>query len=93
MLRDRHESRRPLAVEILQQFMHVEDQRILLWHRCLVAVEAVDQHGLDAVLVNPLADAMGEFAGRQPGGMDLVDNEIAAALRASRSMLRPFMRS
>ena len=80
VLRDRHESRRPLAIEILQQFMHVQNQRILLRHRGLIAIEAVDQHGLDIVLVNPLADAVGEFAGRQLGGIDLLDKEIAAAL-------------
>ena len=60
--------------------MHVQDQRILLRHRGLIAIEAVDQHGLDIVLVNPLADAVGEFAGRQLGGVDLLDEQIAAAL-------------
>ena len=33
VLRDRHEGRCPLAIEILQQFVHVQDQRILLRHR------------------------------------------------------------
>ena len=80
MLRDRHEGRRPLAIEILQQLVHVQNQRILLGHRRLIAIEAVDQHGLDVVLVNPLADAMGEFAGRKLGGIDLLDKKIAAAL-------------
>ena len=80
VLGDRHEGRRALAIEILQQFVHVQDQRIFLGHRGLIAVEAVDQHGLDAVLVDPLADAVGEFAGRQLGGIDLLDEEIAAAL-------------
>src|SRR3954468_21368002 len=60
--------------------MHVQNQRILLGHRRLIAVEAVDQHGLDAVLVDPLADAMSEFAGRQFGGINLLDEQIAAAL-------------
>jgi len=35
------------AVQELQQLVHVQDQRILLRHRCLVAVETVDHNGLD----------------------------------------------
>ena len=80
MLRHRHEGRRTPAVEILQQFVHMQDQRILFGHRRLIAVEAVDHHGLDVVLVDPLADPMGEFAGRQLRGVDLLDEKIAAAL-------------
>ena len=80
MLGYRHEGRRALAVEILQQFVHVQDQRIFLGHRRLIAVEAVDQHGLDLILVDPPADAVGEFAGRKLGGVDLLDEQAAAAL-------------
>ena len=80
VLGDRHECRRALAVEILQQFVHVQDQRILLRHRRLIAVEAVDHHGLDLIFVDPLADPVREFAGRKLGGIDLLDEEIAAAL-------------
>jgi hypothetical protein len=79
MLGHRHEGRRALTVQILQQFVHVQDQRIFLGHRRLIAVEAVDHHGLDGVLVHPPADAVGKFAGRQFGGVDLFDMKIAAA--------------
>ena len=80
VLRHRHEGRRALPVQILQQFVHVQDQRIFLGHRRLIAVEAVDHHGLDLVLVDPPADAMGELARRQFGGVDLLDEQLAAAL-------------
>ena len=32
------------------------------------------------IFIDPLADAVGEFAGRQLGGIDLLDEEVAAAL-------------
>ncbi len=93
MLRHRHECRRALAVQILQQFMHVQDQGVFLGHGGLIAVEAVDHDGLDLVLIDPLANAMGEFAGRQLRGIDLLDEQAAArAASASRSMPSPFMR-
>ena len=80
MLRHRHERRGPAAVQILQQFVHMQDEGIFFRHRGLIAVEAVDYHGLDLVLVDPLADAMGELAGRQFRGVDLIDEKLAAAL-------------
>ena len=80
MLGDRDESRRTLAIKVLQQFVHVQDQRIFLGHRGLIAVEAVDQHGLDLILVNPLANAVSEFAGRKLRGIDLIDKQLAFAL-------------
>ena len=80
MLRHRHEGRGAPAVQILQQLMHVQDQRIFLWHRGLVTVEAVDHHCLDLVLIDPFADAMRELARRQFSRVDLFDEKLAAAL-------------
>jgi len=80
MLRHRHECRSTPAVQILQQFVHVQDQRVFLGHRGPITIEAVDHHGLDVVLIDPLADAVREFAGRQLRGVQLLDEEVAAAL-------------
>ena len=42
VLRDRHECRRALAVQVLEEFMHVQNERVFLRHRGLIAVETVD---------------------------------------------------
>ena len=47
VLGDGQEGRNTLAIEELQQFVHVQDQRILLRHRRLISVQAVDHHRLD----------------------------------------------
>ena len=49
VLRDGEEGRRALAVQVLQQLVHMQDQELLLGHRRLIAVEAVDHDGADAV--------------------------------------------
>ena len=78
VLRDRQEGRGALAVQILQQFVHVQDQRLLLGHRRLIAVEAVDHDGPRAMLLDADAHPLGEFARGQFGGVDLLDHQLAA---------------
>ena len=52
MLRYCQEGTRALAVEILQQLMHVQNERVLLGHGRLVAVEAINDDGPHLVSVN-----------------------------------------
>src|ERR1700734_3237802 len=42
MLRHRQEGIYTLPVHVLDQLVHVQNERILLWHRGLIPVEAVD---------------------------------------------------
>ena len=68
----------PDAVEVLQQLVHVQDQMLLLRHRILISVEAIDHDRSNIVLFDRLADFVGEFTGRYLGGVDLNDGELAA---------------
>ena len=77
VLGDRHEGRRTLPVQKLQQFMHVKNERIFLRHRGLVAVEAVDDDGPDLLGFDDSADPVGELAGRKFGRVDLLEDDIA----------------
>src|SRR4029079_16895150 len=52
------ERRSALTVQILQQLVDMQDQSILVWHGCLVAIEAVDQHRRGAQAVDGLATAI-----------------------------------
>ena len=62
MLRDGEECRRALAVQVLQQLVQVQDEKLLFRHGGLVAVQAVDGHQLGLVAIHVLAYAMGELA-------------------------------
>ena len=73
VLRDGEEGRCALPVQILQQLVHVQDQRLFLRHRRLVAVEAVDHDGCARMLLNAAPDPLRKFAWRQLGGIDLLD--------------------
>ncbi len=58
----------------------MQDQRVFLGHRRLIAVETVDHHGLDLILIDAAANPVGKFAGREFGGVDLFDEEVSPAL-------------
>ena len=81
VLGDGQEGRRALAVEELQQLVHVQDQLLLLGHRLLVAVEAVDHDGARAEAFDARPHPLREFAGAHLGGVDLLDQQIAAVLQ------------
>nr|GFA06095.1 hypothetical protein [Tanacetum cinerariifolium] len=72
-----HEGRRALAIEVEQQLMDVQDQRIFFWHRSLIAIQAVEDDGLDVQLIDAAAHPMGELARRQLGGVHLLNHQIA----------------
>ena len=75
MLCDGQECVCSLPIQILQQFMDVEDKGVLLRHGRLVTVEAVDHHRFRLRAVDAVADAVGKLAGRQFRGVDLLDME------------------
>ena len=50
---------------------------LLLRHRGLIAVQAVDHDGLRVVLSTQRAHALGELAGRELGRIDLLDDQLA----------------
>jgi hypothetical protein len=81
VLRDCQEGGRALPVQILQQLVNVQHEGILLRHRRLVAVEAVDNDGLCLRMFHPVPDPVREFAGRQFGGVDLLDMQEPAFLQ------------
>ena len=81
VLRHRDECGSTLAIQILQQLVHVKDQGILFRHRGLIAVETVDENCLYPVLVDLPSGTVGEFTGREFGRIDLLDQEVAALPR------------
>lgn len=81
MLGDGHERGDAAAVEIQQQFVHVQDQRIFFRHGGLIAVDAVDHHGLDPALIHAAPHAVRELAGGQLGRVDLLDQQVAGGLQ------------
>ena len=80
VLRDGQPGRDALPIQVLQQFMHVQDQRVLLRHRLLIAVQAIDHHGARAGDLNAIADLLRELAGRQLRRVDLLHRQISKAL-------------
>ena len=82
MLGDGHEGRGALTVEVQQQLVHVQDQGVLFGHGRLVAIDAVDDHGLDVALVDAATNPVGELAGGQFSGIHLFDQQIAAVLQS-----------
>ena len=63
VLRDRQEGRGALPVQILQQFMHMQNERVFLRHGGLIAVQAVDDDGPHPMSFHAVAHALGKFAG------------------------------
>ncbi|MNG00393.1 hypothetical protein D3C84_833250 [compost metagenome] len=61
--------------------MHVQHQGIFLWHRCLVAVDAVDHHSLDVALINAAAHPVGKLARGQFSGIHLLDHQVSTLLQ------------
>ena len=61
VLRDGQEGRGALPVQILQQFVHVQDERLLLRHRGLIAVQAVDHDGARLVALDAAAHALAKI--------------------------------
>ena len=74
---DGQEGRGALPVQILQQLVHVQDERVLARHGGLITVQAVDNDGPDAVDLDALAHSVGELARRQFGCVDLLDEQPA----------------
>ena len=92
VLGDREEGRGALPVQVLEQLVHVQHERVLAGHGGLVAVEAVDHDRLDAVVLDATPHALGELAGRQLGGVDLLDEEpfgVHHGLEVDAEALRP----
>ena len=81
VLGHRQEGRGALPVEVLQQLMDMQDECVLLRHRGLITVEAVDHHRLDRVLVDADTDPVSELTRRQLGRVDLLDEELALPLQ------------
>ena len=55
----------PCLIEILEQFMNVEDQHFFLGHGSLIAVEAVDHDCINFFVTHGRTHEMCKFAGRQ----------------------------
>lgn len=60
-------------VEEGEQFMHLQQQVLLLGHRGEVAVEAIDHHHPAPLLLNRMKDPPGELPGRHLRRVDLGD--------------------
>ena len=93
VLRHRQEGRYALAVQILQKFMHVQDERLLLGHGGLIAIDAIDHHRLCAALLDAMANALGKVAGSKFGCVDLLDEQLSAVyhrLKMKAELLSPF---
>ena len=75
VLRDRHEGARAAPVEVLQQLMHMQDERVFLRHGRAIAVDAVDDDLGNAVRIDQLARAVCELARRDLRRVDLLDEE------------------
>ena len=82
MLSHRQEGGGALPIEELQQLMHVQDKLLLLRHRLLIAIEAVDHDGARAKGFDARPHAVRKFARAHFGGIDLLDDQVAAILRA-----------
>ncbi len=77
VLGHREEGRGALAVEILQQFVDVQDEGVLVRHRGAVAVEAVDRDGLGLCESRHARGRGGRTRRGEFCGVDLFDDEIA----------------
>ncbi len=77
MLGDGQEGRGPLAVQVLEQFVDVEEQEVLFRHGRLIAVQAVDHDRLDPFRIHAIANLGGEFAGGQFRRVHLLDHQVA----------------
>ena len=69
--------RRAAPVQVLQQLVQMQDDVLLLRHRRLIAVEAIDRDDANPFAIDAGAHLMGELAGRQFRGIDLLDEQLA----------------
>ena len=77
VLSHRKEGISALPVQILQQFVYVKQECVLLRHCRLIAVEAVNHDALGLDPVGSVPDPVGKLAGRKFGGIHLLDLEMA----------------
>src|SRR5580704_3979227 len=82
MLGNGQESRRPLPVEILEQLVDMEDESVFLWHRGLIAVQAVNDDRLCPDPAHTLSNTVGKFSWRQLGCIDLFDVKRSCSAHA-----------
>src|SRR6476646_6865299 len=61
MLGHRQESRRAETIEVLQQFMHVEDQKLFFRHRILITIQAVDDDSSNGLFFHAGANFICKF--------------------------------
>ncbi|MNL47309.1 hypothetical protein D3C87_1700910 [compost metagenome] len=81
MLGDGHESRGAPAIEVQQHLVHVQHQGVFFRHRRLIAIDAVDHHGLDITLVDATTNPVRKLAGGQFGCIHLFDQQVAGVLQ------------
>ena len=82
----------PLAIQVLQQFVHVQNERILLGHRCLITVEAVNHDSPDLIFIDAFADQMSKLSGESSAASTCSTKRMPLRCISSRSMFSPFMR-
>src|SRR5690348_8903908 len=76
VLRECQKGRRAAPVQVLQQLVQLEDDVLLLRHRRLIAVEAVDRDDAGAFGVEAAAYPMRKFPWRQFRSIDLLDHQL-----------------
>jgi hypothetical protein len=77
MLGDRKECGYAQPIQELQQFVHVQNEGMLLGHRLLIPVEAIDNDNMDFIIFYAPAYAMRKLAGRKLRRIDLLDEQFS----------------
>jgi hypothetical protein len=65
----------PARRQVAQELVHLDRQQPLVGHRLQVAVDRVDHHQAHAVVLDGAHHLVGELAGRELGGLDLLQPE------------------
>src|SRR5579872_902718 len=77
LVRNDQESRDALFVKIRQKFMQMQHKMLFLRHRGEVAVQTVDDDHAAVLRLHFLLQAMGEFAGRELGRINLANDQAS----------------
>src|SRR4029079_241144 len=81
MLGDREECGYPRSIQKLQEFVHVQNEGLLLGHGLLVTIETINNDSSDGIVFYAPAHAMSELAGRKLCRIDLLDDQFSLLMK------------
>ena len=74
VLGDCQKCRGPLPIQILLELVHMKNEKLLLRHRVLITVQAINNDCANVFFLHTRPDPVREFAGRYFGCVHLLDD-------------------